>query len=298
MKSKLSDKILISTFYALITIFAVACLIPIWMAFSVSISNEHEVAMKGFSLLPMKPTLDNYKYMIENKGSMLLSSYGITLFTVIVGTLFSMIVTVTYAYAASTKSFRYSNVLSFIGWFTMVFNGGLLPWYILCTKYYGLQNNLFALFVPYAMNVFNMFLMRNYFKGIPNELIEAAKIDGANNFKTFIVVVLPLSKVGIVTIGLFYVLSYWNDFFLSLMLITTTKLYPVQLLLYNMMVNISFLTSGSASTIAGEAASHVTIPLMTARMVLTCLAIGPIILVYSFAQRYFVKGITIGAIKG
>lgn len=269
------------------------------MVVSASLSNDQQVALHGFSLLPRDITAYTYEFLFASKGSMLIKAYGITLFTVVVGTLFSLAVTVSYAYVASIKDFKYANTLSFIAWFTMVFSGGLLPWYILTTKYYHLHNNLWALFIPYAMNVFNMFLMRNFFKGIPQELAESAKIDGAGHFRIYFQIMIPLARVGIVTITLFYALSYWNDFFLSLMLVTDRDLYPVQLLLYNMMSNITFLTSGGGSSDAyAQGASQVMIPTMTARMALTCITIGPIILVYPFAQRFFVKGITIGAVKG
>lgn len=297
-KTLITDKAVVGIFYFIITVFALLCLIPILMAFSISISNEHEVAMKGFSLLPLKPTFYTYQYMLQNKGKVLLNAYGITIFVVIVGTLFSLAITTCYAYAAAARNFRFSNVLSFIAWFTMVFNGGLLPWYILVTRYYHLKNNLLALFVPYAMNVFYMFIMRNIFKSIPYELAESAKIDGAGDFKTFLIIMLPLAKVGLVTLALFYGLLYWNDFYLSLMLISNQRLNPVQLLLYAMMSNIQFLASGSASSLGLSGATAVEIPLMTSRMAMTCITIGPIILLYPFAQKYFVKGMIVGAVKG
>lgn len=299
VKRKDKDRILLSVSYAAITLFSLACLIPFVMVISASLSNDQSVALNGFSLLPRGITTYTYEYLFDSKGAMLLKAYGITLFTVVVGTLFSVAVTVSYAYVASMKDFKYANTLSFIAWFTMVFSGGLLPWYILTTKYYYLHNNLWALFIPYAINVFNMFLMRNFFKGIPQELAESAKIDGAGHFRIYFSIMIPLAQVGIVTITLFYALSFWNDFFLSLMLITDRDLYPVQLLLYNMMSNISFLTSGGGGSDAfAQGSSQVIIPTMTARMALTCITIGPIILVYPFAQRFFVKGITIGAVKG
>ncbi|MDF2926523.1 MAG: hypothetical protein K0R57_5437 [Paenibacillaceae bacterium] len=293
-----SDKTIISLFYLFVAVFAVLCILPVVIAFSISISSEREVAINGFSLLPMKPTLYTYQYILQNKGLVLLNAYKITLFTVVAGTLFSLAVTTCYAYAAASKHFRFANALSFFAWFTMVFNGGMLPWYILVTKYYHLKNSLVALFVPYAINVFYMFIMKNIFKSISYEFVESAKIDGAGNFRIFFTIMLPLSRVGLVTIGLFYALLYWNDFYLSLMLISDQRLYPVQMLLYAMMSNIQFLASGSAATLGLSGAQAVEIPLMTSRMAMTCLTIGPIILLYPFAQRYFVKGMLVGAIKG
>ncbi|MHA0858180.1 carbohydrate ABC transporter permease [Paenibacillus sp. CMAA1364] len=294
-----NDKLLIWFSYIIIILFSLVCLIPFIMVLSASLSNDQEVALHGFSFIPRNITTYTYEFLFASKGALLLKAYGITIFTVVFGTLFSLAVTVSYAYVAANSDFKYAKVLSFVAWFTMVFSGGLLPWYILTTKYYSLHNNLWALFIPYAINVFNMFLMRNFFKGIPKELSESAKIDGAGHFRIYFSIMIPLAQVGIVTIALFYALSYWNDFFLSLMLITDRNLYPVQLLLYNMMSNIAYLTSGGGATDAyTQGMSQVIVPTMTARMALTCITIGPVILVYPFAQRFFVKGITIGAVKG
>lgn len=147
--------------------------------------------------------------------------------------------------------------------------------------------------LPYAMNVFNMYLIRNFIKGLPYELIESAKIDGAGHFRILWKMILPLSKAGIVTITLFYALQYWNDFYLPLMLINDEKLYSIQYILYKMMANIQFLAANPSSSMA----AHVTLPTQTIKMAITCIAIGPIILVYPFVQKHFVKGVTVGALK-
>ena len=148
--------------------------------------------------------------------------------------------------------------------------------------------------LPYCMNVFNMYLMRNFFKGLPYELVESAKIDGAGHFRILLQVILPLSKAGVVTIALFYALQYWNDFYLPLMLINKDNLFSIQYILYKMMSNIQYL----ASNPTGAMASHVILPTQTIKMAITCIAIGPIILCYPFIQKYFVKGVTVGALKG
>lgn len=169
------------------------------------------------------------------------------------------------------------------------------PGYILTTQYYHLYNNIFALFIPSGLSVFNMFVVRNSFRAVPRELIEAATIDGASNFQIFTRIAIPLAKVGMVTIGLFTALGYWNDFSLSLYLITNSELYPVQKMLYSMMCNISFLTAGGVDA---SVVSNVVLPNNTAKMVLTVLTVLPVVLVFPFAQRYFVKGMTVGAVKG
>lgn len=294
MKQKSSDKIILGLMYALIILFALLCLYPMLMAVAVSFSDEQTIAMNGYQLIPQKVSLYAYEYFIKDKGFIMLRSYGVTVFVLVVGTLCSMFTTVTYAYASSVKGFKGANKLSFFGYFTMLFNGGMLPWYILCTRYYHLNNIILGLFLPTAMNVFNMYLMRNFFRTIPPELAEAAKVDGAGQLQIFFRVMLPLVKVGLVTVTMFYALGYWNDWYLALMLMTDEKLYPVQYLLYNMISNAQFLATGANSSMN----QHVVVPMQTSQMAMTCLAIGPIIFVYPLIQKYFVKGITIGAVKG
>ena len=230
----------------IVGIMALLCLFPFWVAVVNSFASENSVTLSGYSIIPKELSLDGYKYLLNNKGIMLLRSFGISFLIVIVGTAYTMFVTVCFAYAISQdrKDFPPANVLSFFSWFTTVFSGGVIPWYILCTRYYGLYNNLWALFIPSALNVFNMFVIRNSFKAIPKDLIEAARIDGASNLRIFLSIGLPLAKVGLVTIGLFTLLGYWNDFQLSLYLVNNSELFPVQKMLYTMMANISFLVSG------------------------------------------------------
>lgn len=283
--------------YVLVGIMALSCFLPLWIAFVASISDETAIIKEGFSLLPREATLETYKFIVENKGTMLLRAYGMSFMSVILGTLFSVSVMALFAYAVAQKkeNFRFANALSFFSWFTMIFSGGLLPWYILCTKYYGLQNNIWALVLPYGMNVFYMFVLKSNFKAVPEELIEAAKIDGASDAKIFFSISLPLAKVGLVSVILFMALQYWNDFFLSLYLITKTDLYTLQKLLYNMMANISALLTNSTLQSAKE---HIVLPSNTARMAMTVFTVLPVLMFYPFAQKYFVKGITVGAVKG
>lgn len=283
--------------YLIVGIMAFLCFLPLWITFAASISNETAIVKNGFSLLPQEPTLETYRYILADKGTMIIRAFGVSFAVIFLGTLYSLFIMTTFAYTVAQKKavFRFSGALSFFAWFTTVFSGGILPWYILMTRYYGLQNNIFALFVPYGMNVFYMFVLKNSFKAIPEELIEAARIDGATNLKIFTSIALPLAKVGLVTVTLFMSLQYWNDFHLSLYLITKSDLYTVQKLLYNMMANISALLSGTKSVVE---ASNITIPSNTARMVMTMLTVLPVVAFFPFAQKYFVKGITVGAVKG
>ncbi len=288
------DRALTALFYVLLTLFSLLCLYPLALAFSVAFSSEQAVSANGFSIIPQQPTLDTFRYLLSQKMNILIQGYGMTIFITLVGTACSLAITLMYAFAISMPGFRHANKFSFFAYFTMLFNGGMLPWYILCTQYYHLANTVWGLFLPYGMNVFNMFLMRNYLKTIPTSIYEAARIDGAGYGTIFFRVTLPLSQVGMITVGLFYGLSYWNDFYLPLMLITDDSLTTMQYLLYRMMGNLQFLVSNSNSSMV----SNITPPMQTAKMAMSVLAIGPIILVYPFIQKYFVKGVIVGAIKG
>ena len=283
--------------YILVGIAALSCFLPLWIALVASVSDESAIVKEGFSLLPRNFTLDTYKFIINNKGTMLLRAYGMSFAATILGTVYSTTIMTLYAYAAAQKKevFRFSGVLSFFAWFTMIFSGGLLPWYILCTKYYGLQNNIWSLVIPYGMNVFYMIVLKSNFRAVPEELVEAAKIDGASDARIFFTIAIPLSKVGLVSVILFMALQYWNDFYLSLYLVTKTDLYTLQKLLYNMMSNISALLSNSSLQSAKD---HIVLPSNTARMAMTMFTVLPVAIFYPFAQKYFIKGITIGAVKG
>lgn len=293
-RTQKSDKILIGVFYVLLAIFSLICLIPLVLAISGSFSTESEVSLKGFSLLPRGFTLDTYRYVFNSQGETLLGAYMVTIVVTVLGTILSVIITTCFAYVISVKDFRHANKLAFFAYFTMLFSGGMLPWYLVCTKYYHLGNTLWGLILPYSMNVFYMYLIRNFIKGIPYELTESAKIDGAGHFQIFYKVILPLAKAGIVTIVLFYALTYWNDFYLPLMLVSEDKYFSMQYILYKMNANIQYL----ASNPNGMGAGHIVLPTNTIKMAITCIAIGPIALVYPFVQKYFVKGVTVGALKG
>ena len=293
-RTQKSDKILIGVFYVLLAIFSLICLIPLVLAISGSFSTESEVSLKGFSLLPRRFTLDTYRYVFNSQGETLLGAYMVTIVVTVLGTILSVILTTCFAYVISVKDFRHANKLAFFAYFTMLFSGGMLPWYLVCTKYYHLGNTLWGLILPYSMNVFYMYLIRNFIKGIPYELTESAKIDGAGHFQIFYKVILPLAKAGIVTIVLFYALTYWNDFYLPLMLVSEDKYFSMQYILYKMNANIQYL----ASNPNGMGAGHIVLPTNTIKMAITCIAIGPIALVYPFVQKYFVKGVTVGALKG
>ncbi len=277
-------------------VFALLCLFPIWVAFCASLSEEADLIKNGYPLwIPENASFDAYRYLLMTQGRSILRAFKITGAVVVLGTLSSMAIMICYAYSAAQKEevFPFANSIAMIAWFTTIFNGGVLPWYILCTRYYGLTNTVWGLFIPSAMSAFHMFLLRNSFKAVPAGLIEAAKIDGAGHLKILFSVVLPLSKVGLVTVGMFTVLRYWNDFNLSLYLGTKREYYTVQRLLYNMLTNlVEMFNNPDMMTHSISAAPN------TARMALAIITIVPIVVVYPFAQKYMAKGMNVGAIKG
>ena len=214
--------------------------------------------------------METYRFILENKGTMLWRAYGISFASVLIGTVYSVTVMSLFAYAAAQKKgkFRFANALSFFAWFTMIFSARSASLVYPLHQILWLQNNLWALILPYGMNVFYMFVLKNNFKAVPEELVEAAKIDGASDARIFFTIALPLAKVGLVSVILFMALQYWNDFYLSLYLITKTDMYTLQKLLYNMMSNISALLSNSSLQSARE---HNVLPSNTARMAMTSL---------------------------
>lgn len=268
------------------------CILPLLLILAVSFSDEQTVAMSGYRLIPEKFSLYAYQFTLSASTS-IFDAYKVTVFVTVVGTLLSLIVTAMFAYPLSRKEIRHRNKISFFVFFTMLFNGGLIPWYILITRYLHLKDNIFVLIVPYLLSAWNVLIMRNFFKSIPDSLVEAARIDGSGDFRTFVSIIVPLSLPSFATIGLLNTLMYWNDWWLALLFIEKGSLFPLQYMLQSVMTNIqvlssSILTKDTAMNLPGE----------TARMALCILAIGPVILAYPFVQKYFIKGLTMGAVKG
>ena len=274
----------------IVGIAACLCLLPVWIAIVASFSKEVDIVNNGYGLWPENPTISTYRFLFDEKGKMVLRAYGISILTTVCGTIYSMFIMTTYAYAASQRKevFPIARALSFVAWLTTVLSGGTLPWYILCTRYYGLQNNIFALFIPYGMSVFNMFLIRNAFKAVPSDLYEAARIDGASNAKVFVQIAIPLSKVGMITVLLFTALRFWNDYHLCLYLASAQKLQTLQKLLYGLVSNISMMLSDSQ---IADSAMREAPPANTAKMAMMVLTAAPIMCFYPAVQKYFVKGI-------
>ena len=288
------DRWVVILAYAVIGIFALICLYPLLLTFSVSFSPESRISREGFRLIPSEVSLDTYSYIFAHSGARILRSYGVTVFVTVVGTIASMLVTCMISYAISLPEMRYRNAIAFICNFTTIFSAGLVPWYVICVNWYGLRDNIMALMLPAMFSVWNMFLMRTYFKSISVSLFDAAKIDGAGHWKILFSIALPLSKIAILTVGLMYVLSYWNNWWNALMFISDRDLYPLQYYLYSIISNVNAISSGR---VPSGAAASIRLPSETVKMAVTIITIGPIIFLYPFIQRFFVQGIMAGAVK-
>jgi putative aldouronate transport system permease protein len=275
---------------------AVFCLVPLLLIVIVSFSDEKTVLLKGYSFTPEKWSVSAYEQVFKSPGQ-IVSAYGTTLTVTVLGTLLGMALTSTLAYVASRRDYVLSRATSFYVFFTMLFSGGLVPWYMLVTQTLHLKDTIFALFVPYLVVPWFVLLMRTFFAAMPFSLIESAKMEGAGELRIFVRIILPLAKPMLATISLFFVLMFWNDYWLSLMFIESSDNITLQFLLYRIMSNIDFLNSALARQ-AGGMLQGLTTPTITARMALAVVAAGPMLVIFPFFQRYFVRGLTVGAVKG
>lgn len=286
------------TLHVIFIIVALACLIPLWTVISISFSDDTTIRQIGYSFIPGKFSTESYKYVLK-EGVAIARAYGITIFVTIVGTLLCVLVVAMYAYILYRKDFRYRKFFTIFGFFTMLVNAGLVPWYIVCVNVWHLKDTIYALILPYVMNMWYVLIFRTYLSmSLPDSLIESAKIDGAGEFRTFFQIVVPLAKPGLATIALFAALTYWNDWWLPFMFIEErVDLYNLQYLMYKVQQTVQFLTT-MAAQLGGSGIIPPNLPTESARMAMCIMGMGPVVLAYPFFQRYFVKGLTIGAIKG
>lgn len=279
--------------YLLLCLFAVLCILPFFLIIASSLTSESYIIRNGYVLWPREFSLAAYELVFQNTVKML-RAYGVTILVTVVGTAASIMVNAMAGYVLQRQDFKWRNIFSFYFFFTTLFSGGLVPWYILCVKYLHLKNTLWALIVPTLVSVWNIILVKGFMKGVPGEITESAKIDGAGDFKIFIKLILPLSKPVIATIGLFTALAYWNDWYMCMLFIDKKELMNLQYMLYQLMGSVKALREIASQT--SVAASSM--PIESTKMALTIVATGPIILVYPFVQKYFVKGLTLGSVKG
>ncbi len=274
------------------------CIAPLVLVFMVSITSEKSLVENGYSFFPSEITFYTYKYLFLDPQK-IINAYGITIGVCVVGTVLSVIFTMLYAYPLSRKNFKYRNFFSFFIFFTMLFNGGMVPWYIMWTKYFNMKNNVAMLVIPMLVSAFNVLIVKTFFTiNLPDSILESARIDGASESRTFISIVIPLSKPVIATIGLFQVLALWNDWYLCLLYINDAKYYNIQYAMYQTLRQVEYLTSSRAAAVSGTSSELARLPSETLRMAMAIIGIGPIVFAYPFFQKYFIKGLTLGAVKG
>jgi putative aldouronate transport system permease protein len=283
--------------YLFLSFLAACCIFPFALLLMSSLTQEKSLIQNGYSLFPKQFGLDSYVYILRNSGKIGLA-YGVTVFVTTVGTSVSLLFTTLMAYPLSRKEFLGRNVISFFIFFTMLFNGGLVPTYIMYTRYFHIRNTLWALIIPsLLLNAFYVIMMRTYLStNIPDAVVEAARIDGAGEWRTLFSIVLPMSTPMIATMSLLIGLSYWNDWKNGLYYLTDSRLFSIQNILNRMLQDVQFMKSGAGGAEASEIIAS--LPATGIKMAIAVIGALPVLIVYPFFQKFFVKGITIGAVKG
>lgn len=293
IKESLDNKILKVACYFFVGSFALICLFPFALMISSSFMNEKEIVTEGYKLIPKEFTASAYRFLLRNPKK-IIDAYQVTIFITVVGTLLGLFLMSMAGYVLNRKDFKYRDFFSFFIYFTTLFSGGLIPSYILMVKYLKLKDSIFAMILPGVINAWYIFLMRNFMKSVPDSLYESATIDGAGAFRIYYQIFLPLSIPALATIGLFSALGFWNEWYNAMLYIESPSKYPLQYFLQKTVnqTNVQHLISQGVVIDVSE------LPTQSIKMATAVVATGPIILLYPFVQRYFIGGLTIGAVKG
>ena len=279
-------------------IFTIFCFAPVVLVFVSAFTDEMYIVQHGFSFFPQKWSMAGMNAVLKY-GKQLFSSYAVTIFVTVTGTLLGLLIMSMYAYAMSRKDFRLSKFLAIFLLIPMLFNGGQLSGYIIFTSVYHLKYSLLLLILPLCVTTMNVIILRTYIvNSIPGELMEAAKIDGAGEYRTFFQITLPLLKPSLAAVGFMMATAYWNDWQNAMLYIDTNSKKPLQLLLINIQKSIQFLLNNTNVPASARAAMGGTIPQNSATMATVIVVIGPIMIAYPFFQKYFIKGLTVGSVKG
>lgn len=289
--TRLLSKLLINL---VLLVISLACLLPFIVIVSSSLTTEEAIGKYGYSIFPKEFSTISYRFVLADP-TRIVRAYGVSSLVTVVGALTGMLVMSLIAYALSRRQFSLRQPIAFYIFFTMLFSGGLVPSYILITQYLKLKDTIWVLIIPGLVSGWNILVLRTFFQDLPEELLDAAKIDGASEWRIFFQIALPLTTPGLATIGLFTMLHYWNDWYSALLYIERQELYPIQYMLYVIMRSIEWLQMGQQAQVMSEA---VRVPLLPARMAMTVFAIGPMAFGYLFVQKYFIRGIRLGSIKG
>ncbi|MGN6710945.1 carbohydrate ABC transporter permease [Anaerocolumna jejuensis] len=294
-KKKGIGQYILAAFLGLYTLF---CLLPIILVFVVAFSDDKSIVSNGFSYFPEKYSLEGFKYVFKY-GKQLAVSYGVTIFITVAGTLMGLMFMSLLAYAMSRKDFRLRRFLSIFVMVPMLFSGGQLASYIVYTSMYHLKDSIWLLVLPLTISTMNIIILRTYIQtSIPDELMESARIDGASEYRTFFQIVLPLMKPALASVGFMLATAYWNDWQNALLYISSENKMPLQLLLVRIQRSIEFLLNNKNITGSALAVLQQGIPEYSCTMATVITVVGPIMVVYPFFQKYFIKGLTVGSVKG
>ena len=289
-----SDMMIRGITYVVITIFSVCCILPFWMIIASSFSTEEAIRRTGFTLWPTDFSTYAYELLFRSPDQMI-GAYIVTILLAVIGTVVGLFIISMTGYALQRKDFPFRNGIMFYIYFTSLFSAGLVPFYLLMVQTLHLRDTYWAILLPLLMNPWLIVLMKNFVKAIPHEITESGKIDGAGDFRIFYALILPSLKPALATIGLFLALGYWNEWYYSSLFLTSEVAYrPLQYHLYNVINKVASLRN----SVAGSNVVLENLPSETLKMATAVVATGPIILLYPFLQRYFVKGIMVGSVKG
>ncbi|SEO16233.1 carbohydrate ABC transporter permease [Paenibacillus sp. OV219] len=270
--------------------------VPFLLVIAVSISSENSLVQYGYRFIPHEVSFEAFRIVFKEPNIML-RGYGVTILITVIGTVVALFLTALTAYPISRRDFRYQRPLTFYVFFTLLFNGGLIPFYILMTQYFHLKNTLGALIIPLLLSPYNILIMKGFLDKISMEIIESAKVDGSSETRIFLQMILPLSTPALATLGLFISFAYWNDWFTALLFIDNDKYVPLQLLLVRILSQIEFLANSPLAE-AADKLQFANFPTLSVRMAMAILAGGPMLVIFPFFQKYFVRGITVGSLKG
>ncbi|MHA6482473.1 carbohydrate ABC transporter permease [Paenibacillus sp. strain BS8-2] len=286
--------IVVKTFaYVFISLFSLACLLPFLLVLGTSLTSEISIKRQGFNIWPRDFSTFAYKIVFENPEYMA-GSYLVTISITVLGTAAGLFLVAMTGYALQRPDFGYRNSISFFIYFTTLFSGGLVPFYLLMTQYLSLKNSYLAVLLPGLLSPFLIIMMKSFVRSIPHAITESAKIDGAGDFTIFAKLILPMTTPALATIGLFIALGYWNEWYHAMLFLPDVKYRPLQLFLYNTVTQADYIRNSAAAS----SVELRDVPLESMKMATAVVATGPVILFYPFVQRYFIKGITVGAVKG
>ncbi len=287
-----SDYVIRGIGYVVISLLALASIFPFLVILGTSFETEANIIQYGVTLIPRAPTTAAYDLVI--KGGTIWASYGLTIVLTVVGTVCGLFICAMTGYALQRRDFPYRNAISFFVYFTSLFQAGLAPYYMLMTQTYHLNNTYWAVLLPLMVSSWLIILMKNFAKSVPHELTKSGKIDGAGDFKIFLSIVLPMLKPGLATVGLFLALGYWNEWYQSSLFLQNMKVLPLQYRLYKIVNEAQSLKN----SVASQYVDVNNLPSESLKMATAMMTTGPIIFLYPFVQRYFIGGITVGAVKG